>query len=139
MYGDDIDWPDIKTDVFNQRKTGRRDIQFLEYLEWKYDCNFVTRIETDSFSDVKEGQGAAFSANTQKELFEIMDNIHYRPNENDAIIDVGCGKGGAMLSFLDYGFKKVGGIEYETGLYDVIVFCDDESIKHTITVREGLE
>ena len=27
----------------------------------------------------------------------------------------------------------------ETGLYDIIVFCDDESIKHTITVREGLE
>ena len=28
--------------------------------------------------------------------------------------------------------------QVETGLYDIVVFCDDESIKKTITVREGL-
>ena len=37
----------------------------------------------------------------------------------DNILDFGCGKGGALLSFLDYGFDHVGGVEYEKKTYDV--------------------
>ncbi|MCI8947793.1 MAG: hypothetical protein HFI91_12185, partial [Lachnospiraceae bacterium] len=32
----------------------------------------------------------------------------------------GCGKGGALVSFLDYGFRHVGGIEYEPKIYEVL-------------------
>lgn len=121
IYGDDIEWPNIKTDVFRQRKTGLRDIQFLEYLEWKYDCNFVTRVNNTDFQDVSANKGTSFVTNTQKEIFEIFDKIHYRPCECDAVMDIGCGKCGAMLSLMDYGFPFVGGVEYESGLYDVAV------------------
>ncbi len=121
IYGDDIEWTNVETDVFHQRKTGRKDIQFLEYLEWKYDCNFVTRVNNTDFKDVNPSKGTSFVTATQKEIFEIFDKIHYRPCEKDAIIDIGCGKCGAMLSLMDYGFPNVGGVEYETGLYDVAV------------------
>lgn len=43
------------------------------------------------------------------------------PEEGDGIFDFGCGKGGAMITFLDYGFKKVGGVEFESAIYDVMM------------------
>lgn len=47
IYGNDIIAKDDGKDIFHRKKVGRRDIQFLEWLEWKYDCNFVTRIKKD--------------------------------------------------------------------------------------------
>jgi hypothetical protein len=119
IYGDDIEWPNEEADVFHQRKTGLREIQFLEYLEWKYGCNFLTKVNNTEFKDVNPAKGTSYVTNTQKEIFEIFDKIHHRPDKNDAIVDLGCGKCGAMLSLLDYGFPFVGGVEYETGLYEV--------------------
>lgn len=48
------------------------------------------------------------------------------PKANDAIFDYGCGKGGPLVSFLDYGFDKVGGVEYDPKLYEVL----KENMKH---------
>ena len=105
-------------DVFHKKKEGKRDIQFLEWLEWKYGCNFIAPISKDNFEMV-DFHGARYSCSTQKEIFPILDHCHFHPSAHDAILDFGCGKGGAMLSFLDYGFKKVGGVEYETKIYEV--------------------
>lgn len=107
-----------QTDVFRKTKTGKRDIQFLEWLEWKYGCNFLTPISKSDF-EVVDTHGARYSCSTQKEIFPMLDNCHIHPSESDAIFDFGCGKGGAMVSFCDYGFKKVGGVEYETKTYEV--------------------
>ena len=102
-------------DVFTKKKEGRRDIQFLEWLEWKYDCNFVTHIAPSSLEVVKGGGG--YTCMTQKQIFPILDHCHCIPQSDDAIFDFGCGKGGALISFLDYGFCKVGGIEFEPKIY----------------------
>lgn len=105
-------------DVFNKRKEGKRDIQFLEWLEWKYGCNFIQPISKNDF-EVVDFHGARYSCSTQKEIFPMLDHCHIHPSDYDAILDFGCGKGGAMVSFLDYGLKKVGGVEYETKIYEV--------------------
>ena len=40
IYREDFSLPDVEaSDVYHVTKTGRRDIQFLEFLEWKYGCN----------------------------------------------------------------------------------------------------
>lgn len=119
VYGEDIYSKDFgESDVFRKKKTGKRDIQFLEWLEWKYGCNFLTPIAKDDF-EVVDAHGSRYSCSTQKEIFPILDRCHVHPSEDDAIFDFGCGKGGAMVSFYDYGFKKVGGVEYETKTYEV--------------------
>lgn len=119
VYGDDTHSQNgDQTDAFRKRKTGKRDIQFLEWLEWKYGCNFLTPISKDDF-EVVDMHGARYSCSTQKEIFPMLDRCHVHPSEQDAIFDFGCGKGGAMVSFLDYGFKKVGGVEYETKTCEV--------------------
>lgn len=119
VYGSDIyAEPGDRIDVFNKKKEGKRDIQFLEWLEWKYGCNFILPISKNDF-EIVDFHGARYSCSTQKEIFPILDHCHIHPSAEDAILDFGCGKGGAMVSFLDYGFKKVGGIEYETKIYEV--------------------
>lgn len=120
IYGTDIyGGNENDVDVFKKKKEGRRDIQFLEWLEWKYDCNFVTRIRHE-FLEVAKEHGGGYGCTTQKEIFPILDRCHCIPKVEDAIFDYGCGKGGALISFLDYGFEKVGGIEYEPRIYDVL-------------------
>jgi len=120
IYGKDVEWRAETTDIFNRRKCGKRDIQFLEWLEWKYDCNFVTTIESKNF-EVAGEHGASYRVTTQKEIFPILDKCHCIPTVEDAIFDYGCGKGGAMVSFLDYGFARVGGVEYEPKIYEILV------------------
>lgn len=119
IYGEETEYHNDETmDIFNRKKEGKRDIQFLEWLEWKYDCNFVTRIAKDSFDSGEHNSG--YGCTTQKEIFTILDKCHIVPKYSDAIFDYGCGKGGAMVSFLDYGFERVGGVEYEEKIYEVL-------------------
>jgi len=120
VYQQDVSWgKSNETDVFTRRKSGKRDIQFLEYLEWKYGCNFLQAIEKEGF-EVAGDHGSAYRVTTQKEIFPILDRCHIIPGEEDAIFDYGCGKGGAIVSFLDYGFKRVGGVEYEPKIYNIL-------------------
>lgn len=120
IYGKDIFGTNEEgIDIYRKRKEGRRDIQFLEWLEWKYGCNFVTRIHRD-FLEVARVHGEGYGCTTQKETFPILDRCHCIPQVEDAIFDYGCGKGGALVSFLDYGFLRVGGIEYEPKIYEVL-------------------
>ena len=109
-----------ESDIFKKKKTGLYDIQFMEWLEYVYDCNFVTAIDRSNFKEAQEG-GHSYRVTTQKEIFPILDKCHCQPQKNDSIFDFGCGKGGAMISFLDYGFKKVGGVEYERKIYEIMI------------------
>lgn len=101
-------------------KTGLRDVQFIEYLEYIYGVNFVSAVYAENFINSLES-AHSYCITTQKEIFPILDKLHYHPDAHDAIFDFGCGKGGAMLTFLDYGFKNVGGVEYEDGLFEIAV------------------
>lgn len=47
--------------------------------------------------------------------------MSYWGDLTEGIFDFGCGKGGAMVSFCDYGFSTVGGVEYDPDLYDILV------------------
>lgn len=119
IYGSDLySAIENNSDIYQKRKTGKRDIQFLEWLEWKYGCNFIQPIAKEHFQDVDK-HGSRYSCSTQKEIFPILDRCHIHPSNDDGIFDFGCGKGGAMISFLDYGFKNVGGVEYEKGTFEV--------------------
>ncbi len=132
--------------IFQKRKTGCRDVQFMEWLEYRYGCDLVTAVDSSNLS--AEGT-RSYKITTQKEIFPILDRCHCIPQEKDAIFDFGCGKGGAMLTFLDYGFRKAGGVEFEKALYDIMIsnfdklglnisnrFAEDEC-KYEITCIHG--
>ena len=100
--------------VFTKRKTGVHDVQFMEYLECFYGCNLVTFVDKEYLTEGSHN----YRITTQMEIFPILDKCHMVLSEEDAIFDFGCGKGGAMLTFLDYGFSKVGGVEFTEALYN---------------------
>lgn len=95
------------------------ELQFMRYLESKYGCDLVTAMEVSEFSLVNK-HSASYKCTTQKEIFPILDQIHFSLDEKNAIFDFGCGKGTAILSFLDYGFNTVGGVEFEPSLYNTL-------------------
>lgn len=136
VYGSDINWDTQEsTDAFNRRKAGKRDIQFFEWLEWKYHCNFLTAVEKSDL-EVAFEHGSPYRCTTQKEIFPILDKCHCMPDMEDGIFDYGCGKGSALVSFLDYGFKRVGGVEYEPGIYHVLT---DNMRKLGLGEEDGVE
>ena len=116
MRPDNID----EDDIFKKKKNGLYDIQFMEWLEYMYHCDFITAIDSSKFKEAKNG-GHSYRITTQKEIFPILDKCHCLPQENDAIFDFGCGKGGAMVAFLDYGFRRVGGVEFESKIYEIML------------------
>lgn len=122
VYGDGYIIPEHdEDDVFLRRKSGIRDIQFMEWLEYIYDCNYVERISNQYFEGDGKEERISYVISTQKEIFPILEKCHCIPQENDAIFDFGCGKGGAMLAFLDHGFRKVAGVEYEKKIFDIML------------------
>ncbi|MFR5192232.1 MAG: class I SAM-dependent methyltransferase [Lachnospiraceae bacterium] len=116
IYGEKLVSEDEKNekDIFLKKKTGIHDVQFMEYLECFYNCNLVTSISKEFLSEGAHN----YAISSQMEIFPILDKCHANLCDNDAIFDFGCGKGGAMLTFLDYGFKKVGGVEFSNQLYN---------------------
>lgn len=115
VYGEKlITEEDGSENVFTKKKTGVHDVQFMEYLECFYDCNLVTSVSKEYLTEGAHN----YAISSQREIFPILDKCHMILSEKDAIFDFGCGKGGAMLTFLDYGFKNVGGVEYSEELYN---------------------
>lgn len=119
VYGKDVYAQEgDNKDIFLQTKTGYRDVQFMEWLEYQYGCNLVTQVGSENFTGDKINN-FHYCMCGQKELFYILDKCHVDVRSG-AILDIGCGKGGAIVSFLDYGFDKVGGVEYEEKLFEVL-------------------
>ena len=93
-------------------------VQFMRFLEQKFQCDLVNSMSCSGH--MLEGMHGCINS-TPKEIFPLLDRCHCIPHEGDAIFDFGCGKGAAMMSFLDYGFVKVGGVEYADDVYEILI------------------
>lgn len=134
IYGDDLFVQRYDDEnVFTRKKSGYRDIQFMEWLEYKYDCNFVTRVDSKYFTGEKIGH-APYVLTSDKIILPLLDRCHIDWQDENAIFDFGCGKGGALVTFLDYGFGRVGGVEYEKNIYKVL-----EDNMNKLGLRDQLE
>ena len=91
VYGENITNYKKNEGIFSP-KTGLRDVQFMEYIEYLYDCNFVAAVYSSDFINSLES-AHSYCITTQKEIFPILDKLHHHPTEKDAIFDFGCGKG----------------------------------------------
>ena len=79
IYGNEYICSEIDTeDIYRKRKTGLRDVQFMEWLEYMYGCNFVTAINSVYFESGMSG-AHSYRITTQKEIFPILDKCHCIP------------------------------------------------------------
>jgi len=92
----------------------------LAHREWR---EFVLRVEVflgiidlkiDDFNAMPTDRTYPYSNTGGVDLKKVLDTLNISPD--DAIIDFGSGKGGALISFASYPFKKITGVEIDPGL-----------------------
>jgi len=75
-----------------------------------------------------ESSGNVFLRNVLKKM-----NI----SENDTIIDLGCGKGGALISMAKFPFKKLIGIEYSNSIFLIAKNNIKKTYAERIEITQG--
>lgn len=104
-------------DVFLKSGEDEQIISYFGYLESFYRVDIIARKSVECMEKPAEdclmySPGIGYGLADVLDQFEIYDE--------DAVFDFGCGKGGALILFEKYGFKKYGGVEYDRQIYSVL-------------------
>ena len=92
------------------------DIDYYSWLEYKYNIDFLGNIRR-KYLDGEDAHG--YYPTDFKVLSQVFDKEVIR--EEDAAFDFGCGKGAFMSMLIQFGFSKVGGVEYTKKVYDTLI------------------
>lgn len=95
-------------------KTDAPIIGFENWIESYYNLDLTSVPENGTMKIDEDSHNFHWGAHDYK-FMEAFDS--FVVNDEDAIFDYGCGKGGALLLLKLAGFKKVGGVEYDEYLY----------------------
>jgi len=112
------------------REEGYPQITFYDWLEAKYGLDIVKTIRR---KHVETGHG--YFPTDFRMIYEGIDSCGIHP-ESDRVLDIGCGKGGAVTALLASGFQSVGAVEYTGAIYEVL---RDNLSKLEIPVYEKAE
>lgn len=95
-----------------------KNVSYYDYLENKFGVDIVERKYVDKMDNPKE-DALNYSPGMGYPLMDVLDNFVFQ--SSDAVFDFGCGKGGALLLFQRCGIQKIGGVEYDKPLYDILL------------------
>lgn len=89
-------------------------VGFYEYLEDMYNLDIINRDEGADITDICS-DALVYSASRGMSIPDVCKYMqsHF---DTEAILDVGCGKAGAIVVFRDAGFERVDGIELSNKL-----------------------
>lgn len=91
-----------------------RKLSYYDWLEYKYNLD-ITSFKMSKDIESPNKDSLYYSPGIDYSIVDILDNFEF--DKNDAVFDFGCGKGEILLFFYAMGVKKVGGVEYDKGLY----------------------
>lgn len=96
----------------------QRELDYFDWIDFKYDMGIVKDKSREEQKYIKQGRGEFHNywASRGIGIEAVMKTFAFK--ETDAIFDFGCGKGGKFLIFQRAGLKQMGGIEYDSELYD---------------------
>lgn len=102
-YEKDVNWFDAREIL------GLDDIGYFEYIEKKYGVDIIGR-ETEKDVNSICGDARIYAVSRGMSLPIVCEYLIQRfPDKK--VLDIGCGKGGALITFWDFGYRKVDGIE----------------------------
>lgn len=107
--------------ILLEEKFGCKKFGFYEWLETEYGVDFVKTIAKETF-DYDFRFATNSGASRQMGLVDVICHIEERlfmDIRDKKVLDIGCGKGGAMELFLQSEFAKVDGIEYSKSISDI--------------------
>lgn len=102
--------------LYNDCKEKERDITFYDYAEYKTDVQLLSTIRR---SEVKGEHAHGYYPTDYRLLYDIFMNSDSFSCE-DAILDIGCGKGAGLIALWNLGFHNLGGIEYTDDVFDIL-------------------
>lgn len=88
-------------------------IKLQSWYEGMFGLDFVTRCQPESLG-LDANLSYCYTPSGDKHLKRLLRD--FAINSNDAILDIGCGKGSAMRMMSQFPFAKVDGIELSTEL-----------------------
>lgn len=92
-------------------------VSYLEQLGYRENKNYIFVREL-FYGDTKENS-FYYSAGIDYSLVDVLDNFAFE--EESAVFDFGCEKGGALLLFYSANVSGIGGVEYDEEIYDIAV------------------
>lgn len=107
--------------ILLEEKFGCEKFGFYEWLETEFGVDFVKTIAKETF-DYDFRFATNSGASRQMGLVDVICYIEERlfmAVRDKKVLDIGCGKGGAMELFLQSEFAKVDGIEYSKSITDI--------------------
>ena len=109
----------LHKEIFGDEEAGKdRFITFYDWLETEYTLDILTSVRR---ADVKGKGSHGYYPTDFRMILEASDSGIF--NKDAGILDFGCGKGAAMIVLRNCGFKKIAGIEFTDGIYDIM--CDN--------------
>lgn len=95
----------------------KRMCSYHNWLEEHYKMDLVKCVPVEEL-ELSSADAILYSPGIDYALPAVLDNFSF--TENDSVFGFGCGKGGALLLFSIYGVKKLGGVEFDTNLYETL-------------------
>ena len=113
-YNENYNYVFLKKYIYNYNAP--KYISYQNWLDVTYGCDIFQMISIDSLEH-KNKDSLEYSPGIDYTVIDICDKFVF--DENDAVFDFGCGKGGALLLFQKSGIGKIGGVEYSREVYDI--------------------
>ncbi len=115
-YKENLNFVFVKEWFYGREYKGHKVISYLYWLENKYGLD-IMQIRLVNELEKVNIDTHEYVSSTDADLMKIMSNFEIKTN--DAIFDFGCGKGGAIFLFLKMGIGRVGGVEFDSDLYQI--------------------
>lgn len=104
----------IRTISF-EREMGVKKLGFYEWLEAHYGVDLITTVKPEDIDGAGEGTTAS-GPSRQMGMFDVLQHIS---SYEKRFLDIGSGKGGAMVLANQFEFTRVDGLEISPGLCDI--------------------
>ncbi len=102
--------------LYKGNEADKYEITFYDWLEYSKGIDILSTVRR---SQVKGKEAHGYYPTDFRLLYSIFSNI--KISDNDAVLDIGCGKGSTMLALKECGFKRIGGVEYTDDIYRIMI------------------
>lgn len=107
---------------------------FYKTLEKIHDVDLVQTIKVEDIKDVNTKDGTNSGPSRSFGLFHIVENLDF--TEDDKILDIGCGKGAAIIGLSYFTpCKVIDGLEYSL---DIVKTCESNLKKIGVNQDEDI-
>lgn len=102
--------------LYSDCKEKERGITFYDYAEYKTNIQLLSTIRR---SEVKGEHAHGYYPTDYRLLYDIFTDSDSFSHE-DAILDIGCGKGASLIALWNLGFHNLGGVEYTDDVFNIL-------------------